>query len=98
MTTPDRGTSPLPGENTLTVKVFLAFTAASVVALLAYAAAMIWGSATATGFWVLVVLTAVCLGGLAYAMATRARYLAKVRNGDVIERERWSGADLLPPG
>lgn len=98
MTSPDRGTSPLPGESSLTLRVFAVASAIGLVSLLAYGAAMIWGAASTAGLWVVLCFVAVSLGGLLYAIVTRARHLARVRNGDVIEREPWSGADLLPPG
>lgn len=91
MTSPDRGYSPLPGESSLGPTVMLGFTALSAVGLVA---AFIFGANSPT-LWVLGALLAVSVGGLVYYLVARSRHLRRVRNGDVIEREPWTGADNL---
>jgi len=91
MASPDRGTSPIPGENNLGLTIMLGFTALTLVGL---AAALIF-SAGSTTVWVLVALLVVSVAGLAYQVWARSKYLARVRNGDFIEREPWTGADNL---
>lgn len=91
MASPDRGTSPIPGESTLGLYVMLFLALTSGIALIAVA---IWGSGGPT-LWGLVVLTGISVVGLVFGLIARAHYLARVRNGDVIEREPWSGADIL---
>jgi hypothetical protein len=93
----DRGYSPDPGENPLGLYVMLVITALGLVALFAVIATMIWGDTPATNLWPAIMVSLVGIGGSAYLIRKRAQWLAKQRNGDVIDREPWTGADLLPP-
>ena len=45
-----------------------------------------------------IVFLVVAAIGFVVVFAQRRNYLREVRLGRVIERETWSGADLLPPG
>lgn len=99
MTTPDRGHSPIPGEDRLTVTVMWVGVGIGVVwTLVALVVTLLSPGDSWAAFWIGVLFLAVALIGLAWAVVVRREYLRKVRNGEVIVREPWSGADLLPPG
>ena len=91
MASPDRGASPIPGENNLALYAMLGFNVLSGIGLLV---AMIL-DAGATTVWVLLGLLVASAVGFLLAARTRATYLARVRNGDIIEREAWTGGDIL---
>ena len=100
MSTPatDRGTSPIPGESSLALvalSVLLGLSAAGLIAVL-IAGAFVSGLEPAV--ITAVVFFAVALVGFVVVLVQRRNYLRDVRLGRVIEREPWSGADLLPPG
>ena len=90
MASPDRRTDPVPGENNLGLYAMLGFTVLSGIGLLA---AMIFDAETTT-VWVLLGLLVTSAVGFLFAVRTRATYLARVRNGDIIEREAWTGGDV----
>lgn len=90
MASPDRGTSPIPGENSLGVNAMLGLTALSGIGLVA---SLIFRAGAATA-WVLILLFAGSLVGLVFQIRTRAHYLERVRTGDVIVREPWTGGDV----
>ncbi|GCD18605.1 MULTISPECIES: hypothetical protein [Cellulomonas] len=98
MTDHDRGTSPIPGEDRLTLVVMAVMTGIAAVWTVVGLVVALAASAGWAVFWVGFLVLVIALLGLGWAVVTRREYLRKVRNGDVIVREPWSGADLLPPG
>lgn len=98
MTDIDRGTSPIPGESRLFLVTMVVFTAMSGVWLLIVLMFMLFGGLAPDALIAPVLLGAASAIGWFWARVQRREYLRKVRNGDIIVRERWSGADLLPPG
>jgi len=85
----DSATAPIPGESTLLLNVMLVCAALAGLGLIA---ALIF-DAGAPLAWALAVMLTLSIVGVAVQVRVRARYLARVRNGDVIDREPWSSLD-----
>jgi hypothetical protein len=94
---PDRGYSPLPGETPLALITLSVLLGISTAALLAALIA----SAFVAGLGTTVVAAVVCFTvaaiGFVVVLVQRRNYLRDVAIGRVVEREPWSGAELLPP-
>ena len=79
----------------MTLSVFLGVAIAGLIAALIASAFVSGLEPTVTTAVVFLVVSAI---GFVVVFAQRRNYLRDVRLGRVIEREAWSGADLLPPG
>jgi len=93
----DPDLAPIPGRSRLGLVAFAVFLGLSVCGLVATGIASFFNpdlGLTLIGLTVAVVISA---AGFVYALIVRRNYLRDVRNGAIVERRLWSGADLLPP-